>query len=134
MANTTDKFRELSASLKADAAALRRDGVWGCCVGTYEYAAAHIDAILCESEAQEDAGAAEAWERRLRGRAGPFDGSLTAVIDQKPVTVERAREALERFIADHERVVAELRMRAERAEARVAELEQQLTAMQGGEA
>ena len=60
MANTMDKFRALSASLKADAAALRRDRVYMCCVGTYEYAAAHIDAILCESEAQEDAGAAEA--------------------------------------------------------------------------
>lgn len=53
MTNTLDKLRELSASLKADAAALRRDGVWGCCVGTYEYAAAHIDAIVRESEAHD---------------------------------------------------------------------------------
>lgn len=52
MADTMDKFRALSASLKADAAALRRDGVYGCCVGTYEYAAAHIDAIVRESDAQ----------------------------------------------------------------------------------
>ena len=48
------ELRKLSASLKVDAAALRRDGVWGCCGSTYEYAAAHIDAIL---EAQEDAKA-----------------------------------------------------------------------------
>lgn len=56
-----DKLRELSASLKADADALRRDGVYGCCVGTYEYAAAKIDAILRESEEQQvDVRAVEA--------------------------------------------------------------------------
>lgn len=34
----------------------------------------------------------------------------------RPVTAERAREALERFIAEHERVVAELRAEVERLE------------------
>lgn len=34
--------------------------------------------------------------------------------EMKPVTAERAREALERFIADHERVVAEALVDAER--------------------
>lgn len=52
MADTMDKFRALSASLKADAAALRRDGVYRCCAGSYEHAAAHIDAIVRESDAQ----------------------------------------------------------------------------------
>lgn len=50
------ELRKLSASLKADAAELRRDGVYRCCVGTYEHAAAHIDAIVRESDAQRDAG------------------------------------------------------------------------------
>lgn len=50
--DTMDKFRELSASLKANADELRRDGVYGCCAGTYRHAAAHIDAIVRESEAQ----------------------------------------------------------------------------------
>lgn len=53
MADTMDKLRELSASLKADAAALRRDGVYRCCAGTYECAAAHIDAIVRESVAHQ---------------------------------------------------------------------------------
>jgi hypothetical protein len=89
MANTLTKLRELSASLKADAAALRRDRVYMCCVGTYEYAAAHIDAIVRESDAQVDAGAVDAWERRLRGRAGPF----TAQAGERYVDADVALEA-----------------------------------------
>lgn len=110
MANTMDKLRELSASLKADAAALRRDGVYGCCAGTYEYAAAHIDAILRESEAQGDAGAVEAWERRLRGRAGPF----TAQAGERYVDADVALEAF-RF------ALAASAERAETAEGRESE-------------
>ena len=45
------ELQELSASLKADAAALRRECIDICCVGTYEYAAARIDAIVRESDA-----------------------------------------------------------------------------------
>lgn len=70
MTNATDKFRELSASLKAYAAELRRDGVYGCCAGTYEHAAAHIDAILRESEAQGEVKDTDLWRCTVCGRVG----------------------------------------------------------------
>jgi len=54
MTNTLTKLRELSASLKANAAALRRERIDICCVGTYEYAAARIDAIIAQQPADDD--------------------------------------------------------------------------------
>lgn len=83
MVNTMNKFRELSASLKADAAALRRDGVYGCCAGSYEHAAAHIDAILRESEAQSTSQKAVAWARPVYARPvnAPGTGEWDELVD-----------------------------------------------------
>ncbi|MCJ3076456.1 hypothetical protein LN030_28865, partial [Klebsiella pneumoniae] len=115
---TLNKLRELSTELKADAAALRRDGVYRCCAVTYEYAAAHIDAILRESEAQGDAGAVEAWERRLRGRAGPF----TARAGERYVEADVALEAFRFALAARATLDEEAEL-TEQVQARVAELE-----------
>lgn len=57
------ELQELSASLKADAVALRRNGTWEMISRSYEHAAARIDTTLREIEAQEDAGAVEAKEK-----------------------------------------------------------------------
>lgn len=73
------ELRKLSASLKADAAALRRDRVYMCCVGTYEHAAAHIDAIL---EAQEDAKApVDEWDA-LKAENARLREALQAIVDE----------------------------------------------------
>ena len=45
------ELRALSVTMKADAIELRREGEYGCCACTYEYAAGRIDAILRGSEA-----------------------------------------------------------------------------------
>ena len=51
---TLTELRELSAPLKADAAALRRERIYTYCVETYEYAAARIDAIIAQQLADDE--------------------------------------------------------------------------------
>lgn len=101
MANTMDKFRALSASLKADAAALRRDRVYMCCVGTYEYAAAHIDAIVRESEV-----------------SVPVAATLDDAAADPALTLDVARELLRDAAAGIRQLAARATPRTEPAEGR----------------
>lgn len=112
MTNTLIKFLVLSEELKEDAATLRRNGVYGCCAGTYEHAAACIDAIVRESEAQEDAGAAEAkaW---LLDVMGTWDFTIPTEAFNKIVNRIAARATPRTEPAEGRKVVAQVAKRTD---------------------